>query len=71
MAGLGINLSSDASLKDVLEGKPLVATHHKDFSPQGNAFRDSFAKDNFERYEAFSFSHLYTLLSDLNGFSVK
>ena len=49
MAGLGINLSSDASLKDVLEGKPSVATHHQEFHPQGNAFRDSFAKDNFER----------------------
>ena len=49
MAGLGINLSSDASLKDVLEGKPSVATHHKEFPPQANAFRDNFAQDNSAR----------------------
>ena len=50
MAGLGINLSADASLKDVLEGKPSLASHQEDFHPQENAFRACFAQDHSERY---------------------
>ena len=49
MAGLGINLSADASLKDVLEGQPSLASHQEDFHPQENAFRACFAQDHSER----------------------
>ena len=49
MAGIGINLSADASLKDVLEGQPSSANHQEDFHPQENAFRSCFAQDRSER----------------------
>ena len=49
MAGLGINLSADASLRDVLEGQPSSESHHEDFPPQGDAFRSCFAQDRSER----------------------
>ena len=53
MAGFGINLSAETSLKDVLEGHPSLTGHQEDFHPQENAFRACFVQDHSERLDAF------------------
>jgi len=71
MAGLGINLSAETSLKDVLEGQPSVASHHEDFPPQGNAFRSCFAQDLSKRSQRLYGVMMAETVEEILGYSFK
>ena len=46
---MGIQLSPEASVEDVLEGKLSFEAHQEQFTPQQTAFRDHFAQGLLER----------------------